>query len=102
MAFPPQKKPGIEVAIGVGKGGPPRPPSSMMGAPKMPGMEDDMPPADDEGAETSGWKECSMKLEENSMKLDKIMEALGIDSGSDSGEAPPMDDMSGGSMGDES
>lgn len=95
MAFPPQKKPGIEVAIGVGKGGPPRPPSSMMGAPKMPGMEDDMLPADDEGAEDSGWKECSMKL-------DKIMEALGIDSGSDSGEAPPMDDMGGGSMGDES
>lgn len=94
MAFPPQKKPGIEVAIGVGKGGPPRPPSSMTGAPKMPGMEDDMPPADDEGAEASGWKECHSLLV-------KIADALGIDSGSDSGEALPMEgDGMDGDMGD--
>lgn len=90
MPFPPQKKPGIAVEIGVGKGGPPKPPSSMMGAPKMPGMEDDMPPSDDEGAETA-------TLAGIDMKLDKIIKALGLDE--DSGETPPMDDM-GGDMGD--
>lgn len=90
-----QKKPGIDVVIGVGKprlGGPPKPPDGLDGAPMAP---DDSP---DDPDQQEG-DDIDTKLDKIYACLQKIEKALGLDEEDQPEEgdgAPPPDAMTSG------